>query len=271
MSVPPPKPVSISFVVAQAFLPVRFANVLKSPKSNIMALHSFHKRIVQPTRRGFTVLAGVCMVWLLGYVGFATMYSSQPKQNVRVNRMKLLQPTAAIVSESSTKAALPQSPIKPRVRVGTFVPVPDILVTYGFSCNFENIDNIGSTNATNADISDTGYLEWANAEDTESSDDNDPYADFPVEKEPFIDLKEVQKKVVYPALAKRAKIEGRVNIRVIVGKNGIPRKPIIESTDSDLLNNEAVRVVMNSVFTPALQNNQPIDCWISIPIVFRLR
>ncbi|MBL7993460.1 MAG: energy transducer TonB, partial [Candidatus Kapabacteria bacterium] len=46
---------------------------------------------------------------------------------------------------------------------------------------------------------------------------------------------------------------------------------IVESTDSDLLNDAAIKAVMSSVFTPAIQNNQPIDCWVSIPIVFRLR
>lgn len=101
-------------------------------------------------------------------------------------------------------------------------------------------------------------------------DTPDAYDFVAVEKEPYIDMKLLQATIIYPPEAKRLGIEGKVNIRVLIGKNGIPQKYIIESADSPLLISEVVRAVMNATFSPATYNNQPIDCWVSVSIIFRL-
>lgn len=94
---------------------------------------------------------------------------------------------------------------------------------------------------------------------------------IPVEKEPFIDLGELQKRVVYPEMARKAGIEGRVIVRVLVGKDGRPTKAVIEDSDSQMLDQAAKDAIMRSVFTPGIQNKQPVICWVSIPIRFKLR
>jgi periplasmic protein TonB len=92
-----------------------------------------------------------------------------------------------------------------------------------------------------------------------------------VEKEPSIDLNELQKRIVYPELARRAGIEGKVLIRVLVDKDGRPKKDKIESSDNEQLNEAARKAVMSMVFTPAIQNKRPVTCWVTIPVTFRLR
>ena len=99
---------------------------------------------------------------------------------------------------------------------------------------------------------------------------SDPYDFVPVDKEPYIDLKILYSAITYPSEARRLGIEGRVTVRVLVGKSGIPKSYIVESADSPLLVAEAVRLVMNATFAPATQNGQIIDCWVSIPIIFKL-
>jgi TonB family protein len=101
-------------------------------------------------------------------------------------------------------------------------------------------------------------------------DTPDAYDFVPVEKEPYIDLKLLQAAIIYPSEARRLGIEGKVNVRVLIGKSGIPKNYVVESADSPLLIAEAVRVVMNATYSPAIQNNQPIDCWVSISVVFKL-
>jgi TonB family protein len=120
------------------------------------------------------------------------------------------------------------------------------------------IMGIFATSACSISITDSKY------------DTPDAYDFVPVEKEPYIDLKLLQAAILYPPEARRLGIEGKVNVRVLVGKTGIPKNYLVESTDSPLLIAEAVRVVMNATFSPAIQNNQPIDCWVSIPIIFKL-
>ena len=228
------------------------------------------KRIIPlATRRGF----GAALLFfgtLLGtYSAFLTLRSTINTVSP-INKMKL---TNLPPPPQQTEAAPPPPPTAPgpAARAGTPVPVPDALIAPDVK-DFANVDEISRASTTGGDGNDQGFLGLASDVDTEVREDEPNAYDFvPVEKEPYIDIKELQRKVVYPDLAKRAGIEGKVNIRVLVGKNGVPKKHIVESTDSDLLNDAAIKAVMNSVFTPAIQNNQPIDCWVSIPIVFRLR
>lgn len=226
--------------------------------------------IPRATQRGFLYSLAIILLLLGGYSIFLVASSAGIKKGPPINKMKL---TNLPPPPQQTEAAPPPPPTAPgpAARAGTPVPVPDALIAPDVK-DFANVDEISRASTTGGDGNDQGFLGLASDVDTEVREDEPNAYDFvPVEKEPYIDIKELQRKVVYPDLAKRAGIEGKVNIRVLVGKNGVPKKHIVESTDSDLLNDAAIKAVMSSVFTPAIQNNQPIDCWVSIPIVFRLR
>lgn len=226
--------------------------------------------IPRATQRGFLYSLAIILLLLAGYSIFLATSSLGLKKGPAINKMKL---TNLPPPPQQAEAAPPPPPTAPgpAARAGTPVPVPDALITPDVK-DFANVDEISRASTTGGDGNDQGFLGLASDVDTEVRDDEPNAYDFvPVEKEPYIDIKELQRKVTYPDLAKRAGIEGKVNIRVLVGKNGVPKKHIVESTDSDLLNDAAIKAVMSSVFTPAIQNNQPIDCWVSIPIVFRLR
>jgi protein TonB len=92
-----------------------------------------------------------------------------------------------------------------------------------------------------------------------------------VESEPNVDLEALMKKIVYPETARRAGVEGRVIVRVLVGKDGKPIKSKIQSSESSLLENAALEAVNKTSFVPAIQNGSPTTCWVSIPIQFRLK
>lgn len=94
---------------------------------------------------------------------------------------------------------------------------------------------------------------------------------IPVEKEPTVDLGQLQRFVVYPDLARKTGVEGQVVVRVLVNTEGRPVRSTVESSDNSLLDKAAVEAVMKAVFTPAQQNGQPVHCWVSVPIHFRLR
>lgn len=95
---------------------------------------------------------------------------------------------------------------------------------------------------------------------------------IPVEKQPSLDIVKLQKLVKYPELAKKVGIEGRVIIKVLVGIDGKVLKRRVEYTDNTLLNDEALKAIDNyGKLEPAKQNDQPVACWVSIPITFRLK
>jgi len=100
----------------------------------------------------------------------------------------------------------------------------------------------------------------------------DPGEFIAVEKQPGMDIVELQKLVEYPKLAKEAGVEGRVIVKALIDKSGGVRKTLVEYTDNSLLNQAAIDAIKNyKNFTPAIQNNQPVMVWISIPIRFKLR
>ena len=101
-----------------------------------------------------------------------------------------------------------------------------------------------------------------------SDDDPDMNAFVAVEKLPEM---VVAAKPDYPEIAKRAGITGKVFVKVLVDKEGKPKKAVVIKSDSELFNQSAIDAAMKSAFTPALQNNHPIAVWIVLPYRFTLQ
>lgn len=225
--------------------------------------------IPQATFRGFTVAMVSVSLILGGYAGFIASNSLSKAKGPVINKMKLTQ----LPPPPAQTEVVPPPPVAPgpAARAGTPVPVPDALIAPDVK-DFANVDEISRASTVGGSGEDSGYLGLA-SEVSEEVREEEPnaYEFMAVDKEPYIDISELQKRIVYPDIARRAGIEGTVNIRVLVDKKGNPKKYIIESTDSDLLNKAAADAVMSSRFTPAIQGNTPLDCWISIPINFRMK
>ncbi len=94
---------------------------------------------------------------------------------------------------------------------------------------------------------------------------------IPLEKEPVVDLAELQKNVVYPAMARQIGIEGKAIIRVYLDKFGKPQRTEVLMSAGEMLNKAAIDAIMKASFLPAIQNNKPVGCWVSIPINFKLK
>lgn len=222
------------------------------------------------TTRGFTIAMTSAFLLLGGYAAF-TASSTKIKRGPAVNKMKLTTLPPPPAASEATPPPPPTTAPGPASRAGTPVPVPDALISPDVK-DFANVDEISRASTVGGDGEDQGYLGLASDVDVEVREQEpNAYEFMPVDKEPYIDISELQKRVVYPELARRAGIEGTVNIRVLVDKKGKPKKYIIESSDSDLLNKAAIDAVMASTFTPAIQGTTPLDCWVSIPMNFRQR
>ncbi len=91
-----------------------------------------------------------------------------------------------------------------------------------------------------------------------------------VEVEPKYDASELQRNVKYPEIARRNGIEGTVVVRALVDKSGAVIRTVIDNSDNKTLEEEAVRAVKRTTFTPAIQNKMPVAVWVQIPVVFRI-
>ncbi len=164
----------------------------------------------------------------------------------------------------------------PAARAGTPVPVPDAEITPDMQ-DFATIDVMSRASSEGGDGVDLGG--FADNIDFDAKDikvqapveEPDPDEFIAVEEEANLDLPSLQKVVKYPDLARRAGVEGTVYVKVLIGKDGKPKKTLIEHSDNELLNKAAQEAVMKyRGYTPGIQNGNPIQMWISIPIEFRL-
>lgn len=76
---------------------------------------------------------------------------------------------------------------------------------------------------------------------------------------------------VYPPLAIQAGIEGKVVVRLLVGKDGTVRQVVVEHSTAEILNDAALDAARLFRFTPAIMNNGPVTVWVVFPFTFRLR
>lgn len=95
-----------------------------------------------------------------------------------------------------------------------------------------------------------------------------PPPDFiEVEKEPAVISK---KDPVYPELALRAGIEGKVWVKVWVDTKGRARMVSVLKSDNEIFNHSAIEAAKQFVFTPAYLHGNPVSVWVSIPFKFKL-
>ncbi len=100
-----------------------------------------------------------------------------------------------------------------------------------------------------------------------------PADDAPVRFEAVEKLPEIITRVtpVYPPLAIKAGIEGRVVVNMLVGKDGHVQEVSLMHSTADCLNDAALDAARGFLFTPAYMNNGPVRVWITVPFSFRLR
>lgn len=84
-------------------------------------------------------------------------------------------------------------------------------------------------------------------------------------------MKWITKNLKYPQAAQRQKIQGKVVVAFIIGKDGtVSEAKVVKSVDP-LLDNEALRVVrMMPKWKPGEDKGKPCMTYFSIPVVFKL-
>ncbi len=90
-----------------------------------------------------------------------------------------------------------------------------------------------------------------------------------VEVEPFIDLEQLQKNIVFPDVMSRIN-EGKVILKVLIGADSKIDTVVVEETTSVLFNQAAIDAVKKTDFKAGTVNGKPVACWINIPIIFQL-
>lgn len=78
--------------------------------------------------------------------------------------------------------------------------------------------------------------------------------------------------LAYPPQAQREQLEGTAVIRIRVLESGAAGDVgVVRSSGHTLLDAQALRMAQGARFTPARQQGQPVDAWVTLPIRFELR
>jgi protein TonB len=235
----------------------------------------FLRWIRRNTVLGFALALATLLLLLLLYFAIQILLPSQTQvaRTAPVVRIRLseLPPPPSLSQELPPPPSQATTVEQPTVRVGVPIPVPDVLVPPEVQ-NFATLEELKRSPTDNVLGGGTGSgTVQVVPERVEVPKEPDPYEFVPVEREPSLDMNELRRRLEYPELARRAGIQGKVYVRVLVGTDGKPKRYIVEHSDNELLTEAAVKAVMSMTFTPAIQNGQPIAVWVSIPIDFRLR
>lgn len=222
--------------------------------------------------RNFSIGLGVAILFhflLIGSYYFIQSITKEDTDNiptVHIMKYSELGPPPSITNDIPPQIAVSGPVAKPTV--GIPVPVPDEQAppeqTIATQQEMSQVaaPSLGDGLGGSAQITQDIRIEQPKDEDPDIN------AFTPVEKYPEIVVAATPE---YPEVAKRAGVTGKVWVKLLVDKEGKPKKAVIMKSDSDLFNDAALGAAMKSAFTPALQNNHPIAVWIVLPYKFNLQ
>ena len=88
---------------------------------------------------------------------------------------------------------------------------------------------------------------------------------------PIGGIRAIQEKIVYPEIAKRAGVEGKVYVLAFVNEQGeVTKAQIIKGIGAGC-DEAALDAVLRTKFTPGKQRGKPVKVQVSIPIIFKLK
>jgi protein TonB len=89
--------------------------------------------------------------------------------------------------------------------------------------------------------------------------------------EPIGGIQGIQSRIVYPEIAKRAGVDGRVYVLAFVDEHGnVTKAQLIKGLGAGL-DEAALDAIRQTKFKPGKQRGKPVKVQVSIPIVFKLQ
>jgi protein TonB len=89
--------------------------------------------------------------------------------------------------------------------------------------------------------------------------------------EPIGGIQSIQNKIVYPDIAKRAGVKGKVFVLAFVDEKGNVTKTVVQKGLGAGLDEAAEDAIKQTKFKPGMQRGKPVKVQVMIPIVFKLQ
>jgi protein TonB len=209
------------------------------------------------------------MIGLGTWIG-ARILSEEPEAPlVRVRVIKdvaELGPPPSIAAPAAPAIAVSGPAVRPSI--GVPVPVPDAQITEEATIATQEemaqlqapITGEGAANGSDSlVVSDEGLL---------FGDEEPPMDAFIPYQTPPAVIKRVDP--VYPELARKAGMQGKVFVKILIDKEGKVKRTVIMQ-GPEIFHEAASSAVMQWIFKPAIQHDRPIMVWMVIPVNFQLK
>jgi protein TonB len=187
----------------------------------------------------------------------------EPAVMVRLMKYTDLGPPPSITNTEAAPQVQVSVPVA-KPTVGVPVPVPDAEVSPEQTIATQKELSEAPSPVISSQGSGTGDI---SVQDDIKIEDEEPPDFVPVEKLP-VPIKIVQPE--YPDMARRTGMEGTVQVKCWVDKEGKVKKVVLLKSDADIFTQPAIDAAYQWVFTPAIMNNGPVSVWTSIPFRFKL-
>ncbi len=89
--------------------------------------------------------------------------------------------------------------------------------------------------------------------------------------EPIGGIGAIQKKIIYPEIAKRAGVQGRVYVKAYVDETGkVTKVELIRGIGAGC-DEAAMEAVNSTMFKPGKQRGKPVKVQVTVPVLFKLQ
>ncbi len=206
---------------------------------------------------------------MLGFWLSGRLLSEEPE--VRVVHLRVIRDVAELGPPPAIASAAQALAIRSAVArpsVGVPVPVPDALITPEATlATQEEMSQMqapltaGETGGDSMVVAPGAILYGESAEE--------PGIDefIPFEMPPMV-VKRVEP--VYPELARKAGLQSKIVVKALVDKRGQVKK-VVPIQGHEIFHEAAIQAIMQWVFKPALQQNEPVAVWVAVPLNFVLK
>ena len=225
--------------------------------------------------RGFiTAVSMFILLFLLSFV-ISTITKEDEKKipKLRIKSLAELAPPPSTQDEvAEPMAVAPPTMDVAKPTFGIPVPVPDAVAPQAVMPDLNDLPvsaTVGEGTGTGVVLEGTGNAPVEIKAPVVVDEEPDPEEFISVDVEPQ-PIQNLQSLVVYPEVAKRSGLEGKVIISALIDVDGKVLKTRIEKSDYDVFKQPAIDALMKARFTPARQNGEPVKLWYTVPISFKL-
>ena len=106
----------------------------------------------------------------------------------------------------------------------------------------------------------------------DESDEASIFVAYDEPPEPIGGFAAIQRNLVYPEIARKAGVEGRVFVKVLIDQQGrVIDTQVIKSLGNNGCDEAAISAIKSVRWRPAKQRDRPVKVWVSIPVMFMLK